>query len=143
MKKTALAKIVILAIVLALIFFFSTNLKKSLPNHPDTASVTADSNINRTVFQKFIVDGGPIVWFVLIPLSLLTLYLVTEYAMIIRRRHLLPEKIACSLTKIIKNHQDQAEFINQIRKKDDLVSISIEYALTSGKNDFFRIKSLA
>ncbi|HEY5503609.1 MAG TPA: hypothetical protein VIK28_00515, partial [Sedimentisphaerales bacterium] len=33
----------------------------------------------RTYFEQFFTAGGPVVWFVLLPMSVVTVYLATEY----------------------------------------------------------------
>lgn len=50
-----------------------------------------------SVFKHFIVDGGPITWFVLIPLSVVTVALAIHYLLTIRRGTQMPER----LTKVL------------------------------------------
>jgi len=50
-----------------------------------------------SVFKHFIVDGGPITWFILIPLSVVTVALAVHYLLTIRRGTQMPER----LTKVL------------------------------------------
>ena len=43
-----------------------------------------------TFYRQFFVDGGPIVWFVLLPMSIITVYLAIDLLVTIRRDRLLP-----------------------------------------------------
>ena len=45
----------------------------------------------RSFFYQFIVAGGPIVWFVLIPMSLFTVYLLVDMCLTIRVSRLVPD----------------------------------------------------
>ncbi|MBN1846598.1 MAG: MotA/TolQ/ExbB proton channel family protein [Sedimentisphaerales bacterium] len=51
-------------------------------------------------FQRFFVDGGPIVWFILLPLSLLTVSLIVQYFLVIRRANLLPAAVMSRMEKL-------------------------------------------
>ena len=54
-----------------------------------TDSVTT-ADESRSLFYQFVVAGGPIVWFALIPLSVLTVYLIAEMFITIRKSKLMP-----------------------------------------------------
>lgn len=47
-----------------------------------------------SVFRHFVVYGGWITWFVLIPLSVVTLALATHYLLVLRRRVQIPPRLA-------------------------------------------------
>lgn len=51
-------------------------------------SATTDSG--RSFFSQFILSGGPIVWFVLMPMSMLTVYLIADMFITIRPGKLIP-----------------------------------------------------
>jgi len=46
-----------------------------------------------TAFSKFFIAGGPLVWFALLPLSLINLALIITYFLSFRRSRILPESI--------------------------------------------------
>jgi biopolymer transport protein ExbB len=50
-----------------------------------------------SVLRHFVVDGGPITWFVLIPLSVVTLSLAVHYLFTIRRKPQVPTTLAQTL----------------------------------------------
>ena len=43
-----------------------------------------------TLFRFFVIEGGPITWFVQIPLCMVTVALIVHYLIVIRRRTLVP-----------------------------------------------------
>ncbi len=43
-----------------------------------------------TFYHQFFTAGGPIVWFVLLPMSIITVYLAVDLLVSIRRSRLLP-----------------------------------------------------
>lgn len=61
----------------------------SQPLMAETVKET-NSEYSVTFFSQFVIAGGPIVWFVLLPMSILTIYLGVELGMTIRKSRLLP-----------------------------------------------------
>jgi len=47
-----------------------------------------------SLYRHFFVSGGPIVWFILLPMSIAVLYLALDLCMTIRRKRLLPSDLA-------------------------------------------------
>lgn len=97
--------------------------------------------VHKSFFQQFIIAGGPIVWFMLLPMSLVTVYLAAEYSLTIRRKKLLPAGTADQiLTAIRKSNPNplKADFT----KNDDMLSIAITRTLTQGRGDWFRMRSV-
>ena len=95
----------------------------------------------QTFFEQFITAGGPIVWFVLLPMSLVTIALATEYGLTIRRKKLLPSGIGTHITVMIQEHSPE-QLQEQIGKKDDFVSKAVARAFSQGKGDWFRMRSI-
>ncbi len=95
------------------------------------------SQIDRSLFEQFVVSGGPIVWFVLLPMSLLMVYLAIDCGLLIRRNVLLPdgigETIAVLLTEITTSRKNI--------KGDDLISTAAKKAVETGSSDWFRIRT--
>jgi biopolymer transport protein ExbB len=54
----------------------------------------ASDGTTKTFFYQFVVAGGPIVWVVLLPMSVITGYLAIDLCYSIRRKRLLPTGIA-------------------------------------------------
>lgn len=100
----------------------------------------------QTLFYQFVTSGGVIVWFVLLPMSLITVYLAAEYAMTIRRKVLLPPDAA---RKIIEIWQDfgPEQLPKRLDDSKDFVTTAIIKAASQGAGplgvgDWFRMKSL-
>jgi biopolymer transport protein ExbB len=95
----------------------------------------------RTFFEQFVIAGGPIVWFVLLPISLVTVYLAVEHSLTIRRGKLLPDRIGRGIVeKIQQSAPGQLEA--GMAGQDDLVSTAVLRALTQGRDDWFRTRNL-
>ncbi len=56
------------------------------------ASSTTQGNIS--LYEHFFVSGGPIVWFILLPMSVAVVYLAIDLGLGIRRKRLLPADMA-------------------------------------------------
>jgi biopolymer transport protein ExbB len=112
------------------------------------AVIIAARNINSAVvtsgqrqnfFQQFFIAGGPVVWFVLFPMSLLTVYLVVEHALTINRKSLLGNSGQLK-NKIEKS--DARRLRQALIERSDLVSVALRDALDKGKGDWFRMRSV-
>lgn len=56
-------------------------------------------------FHIFVVNSGPITWFIQIPLSITVLALVVRYAMVVRRKNILPEETRDRIKEHFANKQ--------------------------------------
>ena len=95
----------------------------------------------QTFFEQFVVAGGPIVWFVLLPMSLITVYLAAKHFLTIRRKKLLPDGIGARVVEIIQQF-GPGQLEARLADRDDFVSIAVSKAITQGKSDWFRMRSL-
>jgi biopolymer transport protein ExbB len=100
----------------------------------------------QTLFYQFVTSGGVIVWFVLLPMSLITVYLAAEYALTIRRKILLPPDAA---QKIIEAWQDfgPEQLPDRLGDSKDFVTTAVIKAVSQGIGplgigDWFRMKNL-
>ena len=61
----------------------------------------------KTFFFQFVVAGGPIVWVILLPMSVITGYLAIDLAFSIRRKKLLPAGAAARIKVAAKNPRSE------------------------------------
>ncbi len=99
----------------------TTELTPSLHNVPNLAS--ADPS---TFFSQFIIAGGPIVWFILIPASVITVYLAILLSINVRTKKLLPNRNSENALTSINNINQLTEKVNQ---QQNLIADSLKYAL--------------
>jgi len=121
---------VALAMVVALVWSFG-----------GLANSTAEAPAGRTFLEQFVIAGGPIVWFVLLPMSVLMLYLVVEYSLTIRRQKLLPSAAGAQAVEKIRR-SDAGGLRRAAAGPGDLVGKAVERALIHGRGDGFRIRNL-
>lgn len=107
----------------------------------DSGVSAIDAAESQTFLAQFVVAGGPIVWFVLLPMSLITVFLVAEYSLAIRRGRLLPDEAGSEILETI-NQFGPAQLATRISDRDDFVSIAVVKAFTSGRGDWFRMRNL-
>jgi biopolymer transport protein ExbB len=94
----------------------------------------------QSFFDQFIVAGGPIVWFILLPMSLLGVFLAAEHFITIRRKKLLPEGTGKEIIEVIRQFGPQ-QLETRIKERRDFVSIASVKAVTQGRGDWFRMRS--
>ena len=94
-----------------------------------------------TFFDQFVIAGGPIVWFALLPLSFIMVSLAVEYSLTIRREKLLPPGIASQIIEVIEKF-GVTQAVARISDRHDLVSNATIKTLTQGKGDWLRMRSL-
>ena len=104
----------------------------------ETASVQTGSRL--TFLQQFVIAGGPIVWFVLLPMSLVAVYLAIDHSLTIRRARLLPHDAARSISETIRRFGVERANEN-LAQNHDLISIAVRHALGKGAGDWFRMRS--
>ncbi len=95
----------------------------------------------QTFFEQFVISGGPIVWFILLPMSLVTVYLAVEHCLTIRCKKLLPDGIGNEIIKIIKTSGAQQLKI-KLADRNDFVSVEVTKAVTKGSNDWFKMRNI-
>ena len=94
----------------------------------------------QTLFEQFVVAGGPIVWFILLPMSLITVYLAVEHSLTIRRKKLLPDGIERTIVEIIQQF-DTGQLEARTADRNDFVTIAVVKAIAKGRGDWFRMRS--
>ena len=136
MRKSFLLKVVFLVFALAVVL---TVIVGTMSNSLGTNA--RGGGRTQTFFEQFVIAGGPIVWFVLLPMSLITIYLAAEYSLTIRRKKLLPSGIGKRIIKVIQQF-GPGQLEAQIGGRNDFVSISVVKAITQGRGDWFRMRSV-
>ncbi len=76
-----------------------------------------EPGMTRSVLQHFVTDGGPITWFVLIPLSVISIALIIYSLLTIRRGAQVPGSLARALVAAAR--QGQAVSMREITREDD------------------------
>lgn len=126
MNKATLLKIVVLiitlAVVSAVVFVVTSSTKQ------------VDMESSKTFFSQFIVDGGPIVWFIMLPLSVITLHFAIDYFLTIRRKILLPPTFSTDIIKTIRQ-SGHKELTTKLAEKIDFVSLAVTRAVKSLTDD--------
>lgn len=134
MKKACLIKILIFGIILSALIFY-------VPVFLSSKTRDVGAAIDQSLLKQFVIDGGPIVWFVLIPMSLLAVYFAAEYLLTIRRKKLIPPRIGDEILSVI-DRSGVGGLVKEISNNNDLLSVALYSALTKGKGDWFRTKGL-
>ncbi|MEN6306280.1 MAG: MotA/TolQ/ExbB proton channel family protein [Anaerohalosphaeraceae bacterium] len=68
------------------------------------AAQSSAGQLSQTYFTQFVVAGGPIVWFILLPMSVAGIYFWLELCITIRRRRLLPPDISSEIATVAQRH---------------------------------------
>jgi biopolymer transport protein ExbB len=135
MRKSFLIKTVFLVIALAAVLAVIIVVTSG-------SGVDANRAVRRhTLFEQFVRAGGPVVWFVLLPMSLVTVYLVTEHCLTIRRKKLLPAETGADIVELIRRF-GPGRLEAQVAGRDDFVSIAVVKALEQGRGDWFRMRNV-
>lgn len=88
---------------------------------------------DKTFFYQFIIAGGRIVWFVLLPMSVATLCLAIDLCFSIRRKKLLPPDIGTEIATVAKRIMPEQLPI-RLSENNDLVSRTLLRTLKKCKH---------
>ncbi len=136
MHKSFLLKVIFLVIALAGV---STVIFVTMRGGFDTGAGGAGQS--QTFFGQFVIAGGPIVWFVLLPMSFITVYLAVEHSLTIRRKKLVPVGIGDRIVAVIRRY-GPGQLVSRISNQNDIVSVATVKALEQGRGDWFRMRSV-
>lgn len=135
MRKSFLLKagflVVLLAVVLAVIMAAS---------RLNFGAFSSSQSSDQTFFEQFVIAGGPIVWLVLLPMSLIMVSLVVEHCLTIRRKRLVPDGIGSDIAELVQK-VGPAQMNTLIAHRYDLVSTAVLDALKNPGSDWFRVQS--
>jgi biopolymer transport protein ExbB len=86
----------------------------------------------KTFYRQFFIAGGPIVWFVLLPMSVAAIYLAIDLLISTRRKRLLPAGIASDIATyaVLNGH---AMLVSKLSGRSDLISRAILRAIEQGR----------
>ncbi len=101
----------------------------------------ADGQVRHSPFGQFVVAGGPIVWLVQLPLSMVMVYWGVLCALRIRRQKLLPMGIGRRLAELVRNGAT-GPLEKQLAEGKDLVSVAAADAVTRSRGDLHRMETL-
>ncbi len=87
-----------------------------------TGRAWAQQNQAQTLLRLYVIDGGWIVWFILVPLSLITIGLALGYVLTIRASVLLPEMEESQLTTLLEAGQDKRA-LEFLAEKESFLSV--------------------
>lgn len=135
MRKTFLLKTVFLVGLAVLVVALIAALRSQ------SGGSAAAAGQSQTLFEQFVVAGGPIVWLVLLPMSLVAVYLAVEYCLSIRRERLVPRGVGGGIIEQTQRF-GAGQLPAKIAEQDDFVSTAVVRAINKGGGDWFRMRNL-
>jgi len=135
MHKTFLLKTVFLIGLAVLVIALIAALRSQ------SGGSAAAAGQSQTLFEQFVVAGGPIVWLVLLPMSLVAVYLAVEYCLSIRRERLVPRGVGGGIIEQMQRF-GAGQLPAKIAEQDDFVSTAVVRAINKGGGDWFRMRNL-
>ncbi|HOK96313.1 MAG TPA: MotA/TolQ/ExbB proton channel family protein [Anaerohalosphaeraceae bacterium] len=94
-----------------------------------------------TLYHQFFTAGGPIVWFILLPMSIFTLYLAIDLLIVIRRSRLLPPAISSDIATYAVRYGIGA-LSGRLSGQPDLLSRSLLRALERSRQFGGQVESI-
>jgi len=86
-----------------------------------------------TYFQRFFVDGGPLVWLILLPLSFVTVGLIVQFFVSIRRARIIPSATLADVKQMAKQGY-QTELLERLKGEESFLSRTLYVGLTEAGN---------
>ena len=96
---------------------------------------------SKTLFEQFVIAGGWVVWFVLLPMSVVMVYLAVERSLTIRRKRLLPEGASKTIIGIVQQF-GAGQLSARLNGRDDMVSVAVAKAVGQCGGDLNRMRNL-
>lgn len=86
----------------------------------------------QTFYRQFFVSGGPIVWFILLPMSIVMVYLAIDLLVATRRNRLLPSGLSTEIATHAVRH-GLWSLPTRLAGRSDLISNALLSALEQGR----------
>ncbi len=155
MNKGILLKLFFMAAALVVVVMILITAAKTNFN-----GAAAGSTMPKTYFEQFFVAGGPVVWFVLLPMSMVTVYMATECCFVIRRKKLLPDGICGTIADITRQAVSTpstgstnspqtssgpaglAQLPSRLAERSDFISVAVSSAVSRCGGDLSRMRSM-
>lgn len=122
------ARIAMLAVAAAVVTIFAASAWAG-----ELADALAPDGNTKTFFHQFVVAGGPIVWVILLPMSVITGYLAIDLCSSIRRKKLLPPGIAARIWTTVRK-VGPGQLAGKLSTSTDLVSRAVLDAVIRSKH---------
>jgi biopolymer transport protein ExbB len=122
------ARIAMLAFAAAVVTIFAASAWAG-----ELADALAPVSHTKTFFHQFVVAGGPIVWVILLPMSVITGYLAIDLCSSIRRRRLLPPGIGTRIATTARK-LGTSQLGGKLSLSTDLVSRAVLGAIIRSKH---------
>lgn len=91
------------------------------PLFASSAAADKTGNGSKSLLSLFVIDGGPIVWYVLIPMSVLMLFVVMLLCFTLRKGKLLPAEVSSHIL-MLANADRGEELAARLADNQDIVS---------------------
>jgi biopolymer transport protein ExbB len=132
MNRNGLLRIILLVVML----FFIVGLVSAAKSG---SSVAGDNQLaaGQSFFSQFVLAGGPIVWFVLLPMSIAVISIALQQGFAIRRKNLLPAGIAGDIITIFRQ-SGPGPLALKLAERRDFVSLAVLRAIAAlnlGRNE--------
>jgi len=99
----------------------------------DLAGSSSSDGNTKTFFHQFVIAGGPIVWVILLPMSVITGYLAIDLCSSIRRRRLLPPGIGTRIATTARKF-GTSQLGGKLSGATDLVSRAVFGAIIRSRH---------
>lgn len=93
------------------------------------SALATDGAANPTLFEQFFVAGGPIVWFILLPMSVAAMYCAGALLLTVQRRRLLSAQLPSQVLSFARQ-SGLTTLVERFKQRGDLVSQALCYALS-------------
>ncbi len=98
----------------------------------DVLAEADTAEAGKTFYRQFFIAGGPIVWFVLLPMSVAAVYLAIDLLICTRRKRLLPNGIASDIATDAVLHS-RPLLLTKLSGRTDLISRAILRAIEQAR----------
>jgi len=121
-------RVSMLLMILVVLLTVSGDLYALDANVMQDGQTTVNTSADKSFFSQFIIAGGAIVWFVLMPMSVVICYLGIDIGLLLRRKNILPVNIRNEILNTIQR-SSIAAIKDTLSMKKDMLSISIYRAI--------------